>query len=108
MQVVIKSSPVAGKAKQHVNMSPCACCAFRELLSDASFQHLGLLVRQLLRSEGVVGEEEWVPILSRLAVEAVAELSPAAMAEHGNPVGRLTDPRVYVKVSHPQQPRVCV
>ena len=56
-------------------------------------QHLAALAAQLLKAEHVEEVAVWCPIITFLAMEAAAAVSPTAMAAFG-----VRDPRFYIKV----------
>lgn len=68
--------------------------AARAALAEVASQHMGLLAAQLLAAYGVgrAAGAVWAPIVARLATEAAAQLSPAAVTAFGT-----LDPRFYVK-----------
>ncbi|EIE24976.1 hypothetical protein COCSUDRAFT_83669 [Coccomyxa subellipsoidea C-169] len=61
--------------------------------TEVAEQQLAATVDQLLLAYGVSDAAVWGPILSHLAEEAVAKLSPGLAVAHGN-----LDPRFYIKV----------
>ena len=66
--------------------------AFRLPLSVVADQHLAALAAQLLKAEHVDDLGSWCPVITCLAMEAAAAVSPTAMAAFG-----VRDPRFYIK-----------
>lgn len=66
----------------------------RKSLTEVSQQHLYSIVSQLLRATAVADSAKWCPIVTCLAMEAAASVSPPALTACGN-----LDPRFYIKVS---------
>lgn len=64
----------------------------RSPLTEVSEQHLAAVALQLLRAWSVAEPVRWVPIVSLLAMEAAAYVSPAGLIACGN-----IDPRFYIK-----------
>ena len=65
-------------------------------LSVVADQHLAALTAQLLKAEHVEDVGAWCPVITFLAMEAAAAVSPTAMAAFG-----VRDPRFYIKASSP-------
>lgn len=71
-----------------------APAAARPAFAVVAAKHLEALVEQLLAAEGLApdGVACWAPLVRSLALQAVAGLSPTAVAAHGK-----LDPRHYIK-----------
>lgn len=74
-------------------LEPLDAAGCREAFAHVATSHLRTLVDQLLTAEGVADVAGWAPQVVRLAQEAVACLSPAALTANGN-----IDPRQYIRV----------
>lgn len=76
-----------------------ACWCMRQVAThrlafgEVASRHLAAVVGQLLAADGVADVAGWVPLVTLLACEAAASLSPAALVACG-----VSDPRFYVKV----------